>query len=68
MLQIIVLLKNDHLVDENKKNKNIVIMLCSSWKDQILTIWHFHTTAPNKYLNINNNMANKKMIKNFNKK
>ena len=34
-------------------------------EDQILTIWHFHTTTtPNSDLNINNNMTNKKMIKN----
>ena len=47
------------------KKQNIVTVLCSSRIDQILTIWHFHTTTPNSDLNINNNMANKKIIKNY---
>ena len=62
-LQITVLLKNDHLVEENKKTEYFH-WPCSSRKDQISTIWHFHATNPNSDLNINNNMANKKMIKN----
>ena len=64
MLQIMVLLKNDHLIEENKKNNNIITVPCSSKKDQLLTIWHFHTTTPNSDLNTSNNMTNKKMIKN----
>ena len=52
MLQIMVSLKNDHL--------NIVTEPCSSRKDQILTIWHFHATTPNNDLSINNNMTKKK--------
>ena len=63
MLLFMVSLKNYHLVEENKK-QNIVTVPCSPKKDQILTIWHFHATTPNSDLNINNNMANKKMIKN----
>ena len=59
MLQIMVLLKNDHLVEENKE-QNIATVPRSSRKDQILTIWHFHATTPNSDLNINNNMANNK--------
>ena len=60
MLQIMVLLKNDHLVEENKKKQNIATVPRSSRKDQILTIWHFHATTPNSDLNINNNMVNNK--------
>ena len=63
VLQIMVSLKNDHLVEENKKTE-YCHWPCSSRKDQILTIWHFQTTTPNSDLNINNNMANTKMIKN----
>ena len=63
MLQIMVSLKNDHLVKEIKK-QNSVTMPCSSRKNEILPIWHFHAKTPNRDLNINNNMANKKMIKN----
>ena len=37
MLQITVLLKNDHLVEENKKTKFVTVR-CSSRKDQILNI------------------------------
>ena len=59
MLQIMVSLKKDHLVKDSKKKKNVVTVPCSSRKDQILTIWHFHVTTPNSDLNINNNMANK---------
>ena len=54
-----VLLKNDHFVEENKKTK-YCHWWCSLRKDHILTIWHFHATTPNSDLNINNNMANKK--------
>ena len=57
-------LKNDHLVEENQKKQNIVTVPCSSRKDEILIIWYFHATTPNSNLNINNNMAYKKMIKN----
>ena len=58
-----VLLKNDHLIDENKKQ--YCHRACSSRKDQILTICDFHAATPNSDLNINNNMTNKKkMIKN----
>ena len=60
MLQIMVLLKDAHLVEENEKKNNIDNVLCSSKKDQILKIWHFHSTTPNNDLNIKNNMANKK--------
>ena len=64
MLQIMVPLKIDHLVEENK-NTEYFQWPCSSREDQILTIWHFPaTTTPNSDLNINNNMANKKMTKN----
>ena len=63
MLQITVLLKNDHLVEENKKTKFVTVR-CSSRKDQILIIWHFNASTLNSDLNINNNMANKKIIKN----
>ena len=60
ILQIIVLLKYDHLVEENKKTEYCHwCVSCSSRKDQTLTIWYFHTTTPNSDLNINNNMANK---------
>ena len=62
MLSIMVLLKNDHLVEENKK-QNIATVSGSSRKDQILTIWHFHATTPNGDFNINSNMANKEMVK-----
>ena len=63
MLQIMVLLKDAHLVEENEKKNNIDNVLCSSKKDQILKIWHFHSTTPNNDLNIKNNMANKKWSK-----
>ena len=63
MLQIMVLLKNDYLVEENKK-KDFVTVPCSSRNAQILTIWHFHTTTPNSDLNISNNMANQKLTQN----
>ena len=59
-----VSLKNDHLVEENKKKQNIDPVSCSSRKDQNLTIWNFHARTPKSDLNINKNMANKKMIKN----
>ena len=36
-----VSLKNDHLIEENKKNK-IYIVTSHVRKDQILKIWHFH--------------------------
>ena len=40
MLQIMVSLKNDHLVEENKKP--ILSLLCSSKKNQILTNKYFN--------------------------
>ena len=58
-----VSLKNDHLFEE-KKQQNIGTVLCASRKDKNLASWYFHTTTPNNDLNINNNMTNKKMIKN----
>ena len=63
MLQIMVLLKNDHLVEKMKK-QNIATVPHSSKKDQIFKIWHFHATTLNSDLYINNKMANKKMTKN----
>ena len=63
MLQVMVSLRNYDVVEENKK-QNIVTVSCSLRKNQILTIWHFHATTRNNDLNINNNMANKKMMKN----
>ena len=64
MLQIMVSLKNDHLVEENKKKTEHCHWSCSSRKYQVLTIWHFHAITPNSDLNISNNIAKKKMIKN----
>ena len=47
-----------------KKKQNIDPVSCSSRKDQNLTIWNFHARTTKSDLNINKNMANKKMIKN----
>ena len=62
ILQIMVSLKNDDLVEENKKTEDCHCVVL--FEDQILTIWHFHAMTPISDLNISNNMANKKMIKN----
>ena len=62
LLQIMVLLKM--IIWLKKIKKTIVTKPHSSRKDKIFKIWHFHAKTPNSDLNINNNMANKKMIKN----
>ena len=63
MLQIMVSLKMIIWLKKIKKTESFH-WLCSSRKDQTLTIWHFQATTPNSDLNIYNNVAKKKMIKN----
>ena len=56
-----VSLRNDHLVNENKKQN---ISLCRVLQGKIKFYQFGILSTPNIDLNINNNMTNKKMIKN----